>query len=297
MNSSDLASTLQAIDVLKWTVVLLERGTKRIQAGRTWDECSTQSSAAVRTHLRRGGGIGLDVASSGLVVLDLDRPADALLADVGPIPAFTATSPSGGFHVYCTLPAKLKPSSLNPAIIGKNGERYGEVIRGPHQQVVMPPSPYPGNEKRGIEPGGLYRWLVNPLDGLYILPPHWVDWLTNQSGGPDDMLRDAGLGQAPDEVWTGPSAEVLLQRAAAMPRSKHRANGVKFQCPQCAQDGHDKHFDNAIVMLDGRWGCAYAPGDKEHTRSIGAALNMASPVDEDDGEALSMRAIRRSFLR
>jgi hypothetical protein len=52
-------------------------------------------------------------------------------------------------------------------------------------------------------------------------------------------------------------------------------------------------------MLDGRWGCAYAPRDRDHTRSISRVLGVApaTPVDEDDDGPLSMSALRRGLLR
>ena len=51
-----------------------------------------------------------------------------------------------------------------------------------------------------------------------------------------------------------------------MPGARLRGGGVKFRCPACAADGHDKHRDNAKVFADGRYGCAYDP---DHKRIVG----------------------------
>jgi hypothetical protein len=45
-----------------------------------------------------------------------------------------------------------------------------------------------------------------------------------------------------------------------------RQAGIKFQCPACAAEGHDEHRDNAILFLDGTWGCAWAK-DTENSRA------------------------------
>src|SRR4030095_13641627 len=62
------------------------------------------------------------------------------------------------------------------------------------------------------------------------------------------------------------------------PGALERAIGmVKFQCPQCAVEGHDKHKDNAgLFVHDGKWGCAFASSDsalgRAHWEAIGHAL-------------------------
>jgi hypothetical protein len=73
--------------------------------------------------------------------------------------------------------------------------------------------------------------------------------------------------------WGGPPPEEMRRRAACQPFAKHRKNGIKFQCPGCAAEGHDKHRDNAIVFNDGRWGCAYS---SDHNHAIGELLEVGS---------------------
>jgi hypothetical protein len=272
-----MTPTLEAIRDNRWHVVLLEPGTKRPKAGERWR--TTTDLDEITHHLARSGGIGLDVAESGVIVLDFDHPYAEACQEIGPLPPATSTSPSGGFHHYF-----VRPEQPMPAVIEWRGTRLGEVIRGPHQHVVMPPSPYPGNEKRGVKPGGNYHWVTDPRIPLFSLPRHWLAYLTDI---PSYVSRDR-RGQLPDE-WDGPSAEEILNRAKMQPGAVRRARGIKFQCPQCALDGHDKHRDNAVVFVDGRWACAFAPGDPRHKRAIGAALGITfesllreQVVEEDD---------------
>ena len=263
-----MTPTFEAIRDNGWHIVLLEPGTKRPQAGKRWE--TTRDLRQIEAHLKSGGGIGLDVYESNIIVLDFDHPYAEACAVIGALPPATSTSPSGGFHHYF-----LRPAEPMPAVIEWKGERLGEVMRGPHQHVVMPPSPYPGNEKRGVKPGGNYHWVTDPRIPLFQLPRHWLAYLTDI---PSYVARDR-RGQLPDE-WTGPSAEEILRRATTLPGATRRARGVKFQCPQCALEGHDKHRDNAVVFNDGRWACAFAPTGSpdaaRHKRAIGAALGITS---------------------
>jgi hypothetical protein len=279
MSAIDL--TLVAIDAHRWTVVLLGHGTKRLPDGSTWARQSTRNLDRIRKHLLTNAGIGLDVAASGVVVLDFDRSALKMFAALGTIPP-TATSPSGGTHSYFAFTPNL------PAKIEWEGERIGEILRGAHQQVVMPPSPYPGNEKRKIPAGGFYEWCCNPCDPLPDLPTSWIAHFTGASIPVAASVRPdfipSGQKGVPqwliDEVsksteWDGPPAEEIIRRAMLfLIGAERRLRGVKAQCPQCATDGHDRHRDNAFIRNDGVWGCAFAPGDVNHRRAIAKALGI-----------------------
>ena len=269
----DLTLTLTAMAERHWTVVLLEPGTKRLRLGRTWDECLTSSPTEARTWLKHGGGIGLAVHDSGIAVLDVDVPGVLveMCAEIGPLPPPASTSPSGGLHVYVAHRDGL------PSGIEWRGRRVGDVVSGPRRQVVLPPSPYPGSEKRGVPPGGNYCWTgaIDLLLPTYELPPWWVEYLITPAL-PDHIERSA-IGAPPEEPWDGPEPEEVVRRAMLQPGARRRAGRVKFQCPACRDlRGRDRHRDNAVVWDDGRWGCAYAPGDAEHRRAIGVALGVAS---------------------
>jgi hypothetical protein len=71
----------------------------------------------------------------------------------------------------------------------------------------------------------------------------------------------------------------LSEAALRQPGAARRAHGVKFQCPQCAADGHDAHRDNACLFLpSGRWASAWAADPAAapaHKRAIGRALRAA----------------------
>jgi hypothetical protein len=69
--------------------------------------------------------------------------------------------------------------------------------------------------------------------------------------------------------------EHLQTAALQQPGAVRRHAGIKFQCPQCAAEGHDEHRDNACLFNDGRWGCAWATDSelgRAHRRAIGRAL-------------------------
>jgi hypothetical protein len=74
------------------------------------------------------------------------------------------------------------------------------------------------------------------------------------------------------------TAEQLERRRAAalsQPGAVERQSGtIKFQCPQCRRDGHDRHEDNAGLFPDGRWGCAY---DSAHWQAVGQVLGVHEP--------------------
>lgn len=67
----------------------------------------------------------------------------------------------------------------------------------------------------------------------------------------------------------------LEAAALQQPGAARRQHGIKFQCAQCALDGHDAHQDNACLFTNGTWGCAFAkdtPLGRAHWDAIGRAL-------------------------
>jgi hypothetical protein len=66
------------------------------------------------------------------------------------------------------------------------------------------------------------------------------------------------------------------------PGARRRGGRVKFQCPGCRSEGHDKSKDNATVFEDGRWGCAL---DRAHKGAISLALGVVrlAPIEVSMG--------------
>ena len=174
---------------------------------------------------------------------------------------------SGNWHCYTqwqpNLPAKLLWDS----------HKVGELQRGGTgpdgtpvwQQVVLPPSVHPTT-------GRAYQWRIDPREPLLLLPETWRTYLlasTDQSPVGDPRGVAVGDGALPKD---------LLRRALQQPGARERGSGVKFQCPGCRAEGHDRHMDNALVRLDGRWGCAL---NAEHRRAIGEALGVVLPAIPD----------------
>lgn len=267
----DLDRTLQAIALHNWRCVLLERGQKRPVAGRPWQVTSHVDT--LRAHLASGCGVGLVTGESGITVLDFDD-MDAysrLSAQLGPVVPWV-TSPSTGIHAYF----KQRPDL--PAKILWNGRVAGEVQRGPRQQVVIPPSPYPGKPSKGIPSGGFYEWLVDPRGELSDLPVAWVGYLLEV---PDHItLGDARGHEANGNDWHGEPAEVIVKRALDQPGAKLRKNGVHFQCLGCERIGRDRSMDNAIAFLSGKFTCATFGAS--HRSAIAEQLRLGLDYDEPE---------------
>ena len=268
---SALDTTILAVIQHKWRIVLLATRSKR-PIGNHWR--ITTDPQEIQQHVVSGGNIGLVCGpDSGVIVLDFDKPGALaeICTELGPILPWVRTG-SKKFHVYEKWEDGL------PAKIMWHGEKVGEVQRGPSlQHVVVPPSIHP-------DTGFPYTWLEDPRQPLPVLPNNWRSYLL--SGIPSFIPIGDLSGHPEAEVWQGPPVEEILRRAAAQPGAKRRRYGIKFQCPGCAKEGHDRSRDNAIVYDDGRWGCALDP---EHRKDIGGALGVVSLskiILEEDEDAL-----------
>jgi hypothetical protein len=76
-----------------------------------------------------------------------------------------------------------------------------------------------------------------------------------------------------------PATAELEAAALRQPGAVRRQHGIKFQCPGCAAEGHDKHRDNACLFPTGDWGCAWAKDTDlglSHWEAIGRALGAFS---------------------
>lgn len=240
-----------------WRAVLLAPRAKFPQ-GNKWQ--IVVEERIVERHMAQGGNIGLVCGeSSGVAVLDFDDATAyrEMSESISPLCPWVITG-SGKYHCYVQWEAGL------PAKIEWRGTRVGEVQRGPGKQhVVMPPSIHP-------DTGEPYRWLVDPrTTALEPLPPEWrAHFADNQI---PDYVEKTNAGQPDEEPWAGPTVDQIIRWALEQPGARRRPNGIKFQCPECRSEGHDKSKDNAIVYLDGRWGCAY---DNNHKTGITEAIGM-----------------------
>ncbi len=257
--------TLEAVACHGWQVVLLAKRSKK-PIGEYWT--ITGDVDVIRRHVERVGNIGLVCGSaSGVAVVDgddVDVIRDMFSA-LGALAIWVETG-SGKTHSYVKWEPNLSPK------VKWEGRKVGEVQRGGTngqpllQHVVLPPSIHP-------DTGYPYRWHVDPRSPLPTLPAAWRDHLTATVVGPSSTHVANGTradlkNAAP---WDGPPPEELRSRAMQQPGSRRRSGGIKFQCPGCRAEGHDRHMDNAIVLLDGRWGCAINP---EHRAAIAAALRV-----------------------
>jgi hypothetical protein len=241
--TADEAKLLRAVQEHGWQVVLLAPRSKA-PVGKNWQV--TQDAHVITDHLKSGGNVGVVCGpESGVMVLDFDDlgAAREMIEHISPLPLMVETG-SGKWHVY------VRHETGMPAKIIWNGKTIGEVQRGPNQQVVCPPSTHPVT-------GRAYTWVGDPAGDLRALPGEWRLYL-------DKPQRQ---GQAADQG--------VVARALKQPGAKRRTQGVKFRCPACASEGHDKSMDNAILFFEGGYGCARAQGteaEAEHRKAIGEAL-------------------------
>ena len=228
----------------------------------------TTDPSEILKHLDQGGNVG--ILGGPIAILDFDDLS--LLTDMylklGALDP-TVRSPSGGLHCY------VKPFG-KPARIKWKSQLVGEIQRGEKQYVVSPPSFF---DNKG------YTWLwKDPEQPISNLPLPWLQYLLDEMTPevPDFLKSYINQGK-PKEEWQGPDAETLIRRALEQPRAVRRTFGVKFQCPGCRDEGHDRHHDNATVFNDGRWGCAYNP---EHKRAIAQLLVDPPALPSLRGEPL-----------
>lgn len=279
-----------------WRYALLQKRSKKPMVTLAGGHLIADTEDQVRSWVASGGNVGVYAGTH--VVLDIDD-LDAgreMIAALGPLP-FTVATGSEKWHVYVRpepgLPASLtwhRCSACEPCSKCAKCDRckacgkglkpcvVGQILRLPTQYAVAPPSVHSTTGER-------YRWLCDPRKPLPALPASWRSHLL---GGGEALAFLAGdtRGHAPEEPWTGPSPEVLLARASALPGARGRAIGVKFPCPGCRASGRDRHGDNAAVFVTGRWACAVDPS---HKAAIARALGVI-------GEPISIAGIERELL-
>ncbi len=249
-----MTPTAEAIKAKGWKGVLL-RPKSKSPAGKHWQ--ITDDPVVIGRCNGHNGNLGIvEGPEYGLAVADIDN-VDVFSDLVGllgePGKAWVQTG-RGGLHYYF----KWEPGL--PAKLHFAGKKIGEIQRGSEtengtglQQVVAPPSIHP-------DTGKPYTWLVNPVtEPLRPLPDVWCAYLrggfTPSNGG-----------------RPRPDPGELREKALAQPGAVQRSGGIKFQCPGCRDEGHDKHEDNAVLFNDGRWGCAI--GDRTHWDAIASALGV-----------------------
>jgi hypothetical protein len=230
------------------------------------------------------GNVG--VMAGRFVGLDFDNPEvmAEMMTALGPLTPTVQTG-SGKYHCYLA-----KPDVDLPRYFFWKEKRGGEIARLESEYLVAPPSIHP-------ETGRPYRWLVDPRESFPALPARWREHLLTNArvtlrsslGDRPAFIPEGDTSGAEFEVttWDGPPAEELVARALQQPGARRRHFGIKFQCPGCRAEGHDKHEDNATVFNDGRWGCAY---DSNHSRAISEVLGVIAPSPVEGFNSGTLRA-------
>jgi hypothetical protein len=257
------------------TLVLCQPRSKRPAVGPEGHWRVSTDGDVVRSHVECGGNVGLVAgARSNLALLDPDNLDEwgRLVRCMGdPAKGWVRTG-SGRTHLYIAW-----EPCLPPKLRSIDGEVIGELQRGGadglgQQHCLIPPSVHP-------DTGARYAWLLDPAaEPIAPLPDMWRRWLLPS---PDPRARRYGR-QVTNGVGPGPALARLLP-AGWMRRPGGR---VKFPCPQCRADGHDRHGDNAILFADGRFGCAWASGHPDeaprHRKAIARLLAGRPGADRRD---------------
>lgn len=270
-HTEDLILLTLAIRARGWRAILLRPQSKKpLSRQAHWQV--TAETRVIQDHVTAGGNVGLIGYRLMIVDFDVSEAMTEMFDKLGPLP-LTVRTGSGKHHSYLAGDESL------PAKIRWRGATVGEIQRHTGQYVVCPPSVHPDTGER-------YVWLSDPTEELPSLPPAWREYLTRL---PAHVTEGDTRGQAPEEPWRGPPPEELIRRALRQPGAVRRAAGVKFQCPECLKEGHDKHQDNALVRNDGRWGCAFAPNDPKHRQAIAVILKLHLEADMFDMSEVFVR--------
>jgi hypothetical protein len=228
-----------------WRLIRLHAHSKRPVEQ---DVTPIRSHALAARYLARGANVGLLCgAAAGIAVFDIDdlgRYA-AMTARLGPLPVRFVETGSGTAHYYVRWQPDL-PSQLT-----WDGARIGDIIRGPRQYVVIPPSIHP-------DTGRPYRWCVDPATPLPALPKPWQIYLDSLDGVPvGPAVHPAPL----------PQSDIERRQAIArqQPGASRRPDGrIKFQCPVC----RDSHQDNAVLFAAGTYGCSQDDSARTHYAAL-----------------------------
>lgn len=118
-------------------------------------------------------------APAGFWVLDLDGPEArswlaAKEAEHGPLPDTPTSLTARGEH-RCF--AWCDEAAAEPMIRNRSGLDKAPVdVRGQDGYILAPPSVHPGDEKKGVPPGHVYRWAEgrSPSDIPFAVAPDWL---------------------------------------------------------------------------------------------------------------------------
>jgi hypothetical protein len=258
--------TTDAIRVRGWEAVLLYPRSKAPAVKKYESVKPTNDLDAIRHHVEAGGNLALRTHEDvNLVILDADDLGgwDSMVAALGAPGRPWVETGRARQHYYTTWAPHL------PGTIMWRGQRIRECFRGPGvQQVVCPPSTHPITRRP-------YRWLVDPVtEPLRPLPESWRAALRSA------RTRRSSSTSSASTTSSALSLSELEDAALQRPGARRRHDKIKFQCPQCASDGHDVSEDNAVLFLEnGNWGCAYTSGEltgRRHWLAIGVALGALS---------------------
>lgn len=185
------------------------------KAGRTVSDAELLKPVLAGAYANIGIATG---APAGFWVLDLDGP-DAVLwleckeAEHGPLPVTPTSLTARGRHLCF---AWCDRSSAHPEIANRSGMEGAPVdVRGQGGYILAPPSVHPGDEKKGVPPGHVYRWApgLSPADLDFARAPDWLITLVK----PVEATASAGpvTQRAPTLGRASRFGELILDRVVA----------------------------------------------------------------------------------
>ncbi len=146
------------------------------KAGRTSPDAELLKPVLAGPHANVAIATG---APAGFWVLDLDGPEavewlKAKEAEHGVLPATPTSLTARGEHRCFAWCAR---AAAHPEIANRSGLDKALVdVRGTGGYILAPPSIHPGDEKKGVPPGHVYRWAdgLSPAEVAFAEAPDWL---------------------------------------------------------------------------------------------------------------------------
>lgn len=257
------------VNELHFHLVKLRTGTKQPMGAGWNDPAQTPALTAEQAiaHVADGGGLGVLLGPSRLVVVDCENAAATdLMMSLGFVPVIgTAKGMSpvcadpradkrGGTHFWFVLPKGVDGSRLENIMQRTVGDAGGvvDVLAGPGRQAVVPPTAL-------IEAGG-WAYQLNGNSNVWDwaqapVLPEVPDWLSDTAAACPAGFENLHGGIAPKQVQArGPQSEASVELSSeidAIPWSTITALDARMQDwgaidPECGcSEGHWDGADHA----------------------------------------------------
>lgn len=295
----DLMRAALSFAACGWHVFPCAIGGKQPALHDNWLHIATTDPARIRRWWSRlSYNIGISCGPSGLVILDLDIPGHGVHAPAGapasnsadalvglcreqgqPLPfgTFTASTPSGGFHLYFSAPSVRVRNSAGKLAALIDVRAAGGYVIGPGSRV-------------GARP----YIITNPAPPA-PLPP-WITKLT-ESPGPQPAPTEGHPGSAEDaSAWAATALRGEVSHVAGAPQCTRNdtLNRAAFRLGQLV----GAHLLSARAVMHALEQAAVRAGlpEAEAQRTIGSGMAAGTRNPRRIRAADADRHLRRGYL-